>query len=143
MRRKTNVTRETLFPWTSRHALCQPKLERQNPANLFSDKENLFPARTRFHMRRKLTCREERSSPRRTFLNPLHAPSMPTKLRGKSPPKLLRLGKNRLSAPKAPQNHLHPTSVPLLHPVPQHDPTRNMDPLRLTRWSRGSLSAPC
>ena len=33
-----------------RHALCQPKQERENPAKFFRVEEKLFPAHTRFHM---------------------------------------------------------------------------------------------
>ena len=60
-----------------------------------------------------------------------------------NPAKFFLRGKTLPSTPSAPEIRLHFKSVPLMHLVPQHDPTRDRDRPRLTRWSRGSLSWAC
>ena len=47
---KLTQREERRFIGPPRHALCQPKQERENPAKFFRVEEKLFPAHTRFHM---------------------------------------------------------------------------------------------
>ena len=89
----------------------------------------------------QLTYREERSSPLRPLQMPVHAPSMPTKTEKEKPGQVTPFKKNPSQHANCAAKH-HPKSTPLLHLVPQHDPTRNRDRPRLTRWSRGSFSLP-
>ena len=50
LRRKPNQRKERRFLGPPSHALCAPKLGKENPAKFFREGK-LFPARTEFHMR--------------------------------------------------------------------------------------------
>ena len=55
VRRKTNATGGVPFYWTSRHALCQLKRGRENPAKFFPSRKNSSQHAQRFTCAAKIT----------------------------------------------------------------------------------------